>query len=133
MAEEEQQKQELPESPVPKKRGVFRSVLLTLLILVILLVSAFAIMFSTDKGSKFLLNRVLERQQIIHYEYESGNLLKGIILKNVLVTLSAVDVKIDRAEVSLGRPFDHLGLRFGHGYTALWQRRVCAVCDPPQF
>ena len=102
MAEEEQQKQELPESPVPKKRRVFRSVLLTLLILVILLVSAFAIMFSTDKGSKFLLNRVLERQQIIHYEYEGGNLLKGIILKNVLVTLSAVDVKIDRAEVSLG-------------------------------
>ena len=83
MAEEEQQKQELPESPVPKKRRVFRSVLLTLLILVILLVSAFAIMFSTDKGSKFLLNRVLERQQIIHYEYEGGNLLKGIILKNV--------------------------------------------------
>lgn len=102
MAEVEQQKQELPESPLPKKRRVMRSVLLTLLLLVILLVSAFAIMFSTDKGSKFLLNRVLERQHIIHYEYEGGNLLKGIILKNILVTLSAVDVKIDRAEVTLG-------------------------------
>ena len=102
MAEVEQQKQELPESPLPKKRRVMRSVLLTLLLLVILLVSAFAIMFSTDKGSKFLLNRVLERQHIIHYEYEGGNLLKGIVLKNILVTLSAVDVKIDRAEVTLG-------------------------------
>ena len=102
MAEVEQQKQELPEAPTPKKRRVFRSVILTLFILIVLLVSAFAIMFSTDKGSKFLLNRVLERQHIIHYEYEGGNLLKGIILKNVKVTLAAVDVKIDRADVTLG-------------------------------
>jgi translocation and assembly module TamB len=68
----------------------------------VLLIASFAVMFSTDKGSKFLLDRVLERQQIIHYEYEGGNLLSGIILKNILVTLKPVDVKIDRADVTLG-------------------------------
>ncbi len=40
--------------------------------------------------------------KIIHYEYEGGNLLRGIILRNVLVTLKPVDVKIDRADITLG-------------------------------
>ncbi len=70
--------------------------------MLIFLVAALAVMFSTDKGSKFLLDRVLERQQIIHYEYEGGNLWRGIILRNVLVTLKPVDVKIDRADITLG-------------------------------
>jgi translocation and assembly module TamB len=39
---------------------------------------------------------------MIRYEYEGGNLLRGIILKNVLVQLKAVDVSLDRADVSLG-------------------------------
>ena len=99
MAEVEQQD---TKTPRPKKRRILRSVLLTLLIVLVLLVASFAVMFSTDKGSKFLLDRVLERQQIIHYEYEGGNLLQGIILKNVLVTLKPVDVKIDRADIKLG-------------------------------
>ena len=100
MAEVEQQQD--TKTPRPKKRRILRSVLLTLLIVLVLLVASFAVMFSTDKGSKFLLDRVLERQQIIHYEYEGGNLLQGIILKNVLVTLKPVDVKIDRADIKLG-------------------------------
>ncbi|MCT8088348.1 translocation/assembly module TamB domain-containing protein [Acinetobacter sp. C_4_1] len=100
MAEVEQQPE--TETPRPKKRRILRSVLFTLLIVFVLLIASFAVMFSTDKGSKFLLNRVLERQQIIHYEYEGGNLLSGIILKNILVTLKPVDVKIDRADVTLG-------------------------------
>ena len=100
MAEVEQQPE--TEIPRPKKRRILRSVLLTLLIVLVLLIASFAVMFTTDKGSKFLLDRVLERQQIIHYEYEGGNLLNGIILKNILVTLKPVDVKIDRADVTLG-------------------------------
>ena len=100
MAEVEQQPE--TETPRPKKRRILRSVLFTLLIVFVLLIASFAVMFSTDKGSKFLLDRVLERQQIIHYEYEGGNLLSGIILKNILVTLKPVDVKIDRADVTLG-------------------------------
>ncbi|MGE8557398.1 MAG: translocation/assembly module TamB domain-containing protein [Acinetobacter sp.] len=100
MAEVEQQPE--TETPRPKKHRIIRSVLFTLLIVFVLLIASFAVMFSTDKGSKFLLDRVLERQHIIHYEYEGGNLLSGIILKNILVTLKPVDVKIDRADVTLG-------------------------------
>ncbi|WP_166169055.1 translocation/assembly module TamB domain-containing protein [Acinetobacter sp. SA01] len=100
MAEVEQHPE--TETPRPKKRRILKSVLFTLLIVFVLLIASFAVMFSTDKGSKFLLDRVLERQQIIHYEYEGGNLLSGIILKNILVTLKPVDVKIDRADVTLG-------------------------------
>lgn len=100
MAEIEQQQE--TQIPRPKKSRIIRSVLLTLLIVLVLLIASFAVMFSTDKGSRFLLDRVLERQQIIHYEYEGGNLLYGIILKNITVTLKPVDVKIDRADISLG-------------------------------
>ena len=87
---------------VPKKRRIFRSILLSVLFSLIFLLSVLAILFSTDKGSKFLLDQVMQRQEIIHYEYEGGNLWRGIILKNVLVTLKPVDVKIDRADVKLG-------------------------------
>ncbi|OTG71666.1 hypothetical protein B9T23_15390 [Acinetobacter terrae] len=100
MAEVEQQPE--TETPRPKKRRILRSVLFTLLIVLVLLIASFAVMFTTDKGSKFLLDRVLQSQKIIHYEYESGNLLHGIILKNILVSLKPVDVKIDRADVTLG-------------------------------
>ena len=102
MAEVEQQQEPTPPAPLIKQRRIFRSVILTLLLTLILLVISLAVMFSTDKGSKFLLDQVLQRQQIIQYEYEGGNLWKGIILKNVVVTLKPVDVKIDRADVSLG-------------------------------
>ena len=102
MAEVEQQQEPTPPAPLAKQRRIFRSVILTLLLTLILLVISLAVMFSTDKGSKFLLDQVLQRQQIIQYEYEGGNLWKGIILKNVVVTLKPVDVKIDRADVSLG-------------------------------
>ncbi|RLL31614.1 hypothetical protein D9K80_14775 [Acinetobacter cumulans] len=104
MADQEQQQENnnLPEVSVPKRRRILRSVLLTLGFIIVSLVAALAVMFSTDKGSKFLLDRVLERQQIIQYEYEGGNLWRGIILRNVLVSLKPVDVKIDRADVKLG-------------------------------
>lgn len=103
MAEvEQQEEQQTPEQQSPKRRSVVRSILLLIVFLLVFLVAALAVMFSTDKGSKFLLDRVLSTQKIIHYEYESGSLLNGIILKNVLVTLKPVDVKIDRADVSLG-------------------------------
>ena len=88
--------------PKKKKRRILRNTLISIAILLITIVVALAVMFSTDKGSRFLLDRVLEQQKIIHYEYEGGNLLQGIILKHIVVTLSAVDVKIDRADVKLG-------------------------------
>ncbi|WP_419820505.1 translocation/assembly module TamB domain-containing protein [Acinetobacter sp.] len=98
----EQQNDQLKQEQAPKKRNILRNILMSLLLVIILLIAALAVMFSTDKGSKFLLDRVASSQKIIDYQYESGNLLQGIILKNVLVTLSSVDVKIDRADISLG-------------------------------
>lgn len=98
----EQQNDQLKQAQTPKKRNILRNILMSLLLVIILLIAALAVMFSTDKGSKFLLDRVASSQKIIDYQYEGGNLIQGIILKNVLVTLAAVDVKIDRADVSLG-------------------------------
>ncbi|MCU4356862.1 translocation/assembly module TamB domain-containing protein [Acinetobacter ursingii] len=94
---------EQPATPTPpKKRRILRNALLTLLIVIVFLVAALGVMFTTDRGSKFLLDRVMERQHILSYEYDGGNLLKGIILKNIWVKLKDLDVKIDKADVSLG-------------------------------
>lgn len=98
MGEFEQQPAQKPE----KKRRILRSVLFTFGIILLFLVSALTIMVSTDRGSKFLLDRVMERQQIIRYEYEGGNLLNGIILRNILVKLKELDIKIDHADIGLG-------------------------------
>ena len=95
----EQENNQLEPEATPKKRRLLRNIFWSVLLVVILLIAALAVMFSTDKGSKFLLDRVVASQQIIYYEYEGGNLLKGIILKNILVTLKPVDIKIDRADI----------------------------------
>ncbi|SPL69324.1 translocation/assembly module TamB domain-containing protein [Acinetobacter stercoris] len=100
MAETEQQ--DLTPIPPEQKSKWLRNTLLVLALLVVLIVSALVVMITTDKGSKFLLDRVASSQSMIHYEYEKGNLLQGIVLKNILVTLTSVDVKIDSADVSLG-------------------------------
>ncbi|MDQ9011068.1 translocation/assembly module TamB domain-containing protein [Acinetobacter gerneri] len=100
MAEQEQP--DLTPESLEKTSRWLRNTLLAIGIVLLIIVCAFVVMITTDKGSKFLLDRVAASQKIIHYEYEKGNLLQGIVLKNVLVTLTAVDVKIDRADVSLG-------------------------------
>ncbi|WP_445115897.1 translocation/assembly module TamB domain-containing protein [Acinetobacter sp. WZC-1] len=105
MAEVEQQdvqKNRQPSGQPPVKRHLLRNILLSVGLLLVLLVAALTVMVSTDKGSKFLLDRVLSAQQTISYQYEGGNLLQGIILKNILVNLSSVEVRVDRADVSLG-------------------------------
>ncbi|WOE32562.1 MULTISPECIES: translocation/assembly module TamB domain-containing protein [unclassified Acinetobacter] len=98
---EVQQQLETPTPPQPKRK-ILKSILYVLLFVLVFVIAALALMVSTDRGSKFLLDRVLENQKTIHYEYEGGNLLRGVILKNILVTLKSVDVKIDRADVALG-------------------------------
>ena len=94
--------QQLPPTRPRQQRRILRSIALIVLIILLLLVSSLLVMMSTDKGSRFLLDRVLQSQKVIKYEYESGNLLSGIILKNVLLQVKAVDVSLDRADVSLG-------------------------------
>lgn len=86
----------------PKQRNTVRNIIVSILLIFLLLAVALVVMFSTNAGSKFLLDRVLERQQIISYQYEGGNLWRGLILRQVWVNLASVDVKIDRADVNLG-------------------------------
>jgi translocation and assembly module TamB len=82
MSEVEQQ---LTPSNGPKKqRHTIRTIVLVLLMTLVVLISSLLVMMSTDKGSRFLLDRVLQSQKMIRYEYESGNLLSGIILKMFL-------------------------------------------------
>ena len=103
MAEDQEPQAQQEAEPTPEpRRSLLRRIVLTILVILIFFVAALVLMFSTDKGSKFLLDRALSTQQIIKYEYEGGNLWQGISLKNVLVAVKAVDVKIDRAEVKLG-------------------------------
>ena len=78
-----------PTKPRPPRR-IARNVVLIVLIILLLLVSSLLVMMSTDKGSRFLLDRVLQSQKVIKYEYEGGNLLSGIILKNVLLQVKAI-------------------------------------------
>ncbi len=73
--------------------------LLGLLLLIIVALGLFA---SSDRGSKWLLEFVLDRQQTITYQYEDGNLIQGIIIKDILVKVKDVEVKINRADVHLG-------------------------------
>ena len=85
-----------------QKRRIVRTIVLLLLIMLLFLFSSVLLMMSTDKGSRFLLDRALQSQKVIRYQYESGNLLQGIILKNIVVQLKSTDVTLDRADVSLG-------------------------------
>ena len=102
MVENQPQPEQEQQPEVVPKSAVYLEVFYCRSFFSYFLLSVLAILFSTDKGSKFLLDQVMQRQEIIHYEYEGGNLWRGIILKNVLVTLKPVDVKIDRADVKLG-------------------------------
>ena len=99
MSEAEQQPTLSEQAP---KRHVLRSMMWILGLFVLSLVLVLGYMFSTDRGSKFLLDRVLEQQSMIHYKYQRGNLLSGIVLNDVLVSLASVDVEIAHAEVVLG-------------------------------
>ncbi len=82
MAEVEQQPTSAPSSP--KKRRILRSFLLTILIILLLLVASIIIMMSTDRGSRFLLDRVLQAQQVIKYEYEGVIYFGELFLKILL-------------------------------------------------
>ena len=89
-------------APTSKQQNTLRNLVVSIFLILLLLAAALVLMFTTNTGSKFLLDRVLERQQIIQYQYEAGNLWRGIILRNVSVNLASVNVALDRADVSLG-------------------------------
>ena len=89
-------------NPTPKQRRVLRSIVLVLLMLLLLLISALVVMVSTNKGSQFLLDRVLSQQKMMEYQYGKGNLLSGITLNKLHIKLKKMEIKADSAEVELG-------------------------------
>lgn len=101
MVEVEQQEPQAPQQ-TPKKRSILRGVIYSFVFIFVCLLASIVVMVSTDKGSKFLLDRVLSTQSLIQYQYESGNIVQGIILKNIRIGLTDLEIKVDRADVSLG-------------------------------
>lgn len=84
------------------KSGWLKRIFISLLLIFVVLLAALAIMFSTERGSKFLLDRVLSHQSMLKYQYERGSFLDGLILNNVDVNLDALEIKIKRADLVIG-------------------------------
>lgn len=99
MTEQQQQPETFAAQP---KRRIWRTVALSFLGILLLLVVALAVMFSTDRGSQFLLDRVLQSQKMIRYEYEGGNFLNGLTLRKMDINISGIEVKVKRAKVVIG-------------------------------
>lgn len=103
MADDEQHQEPQAQQPEQKnKRLVLKGVLWGILLVIVCLFAAIAVMVSTDKGSRFLLDRVLSKQSMIQYKYQSGNIVQGIIVRDLAIHLKDLDIKTDRAEVALG-------------------------------
>ncbi|MBF7687110.1 translocation/assembly module TamB domain-containing protein [Acinetobacter rathckeae] len=84
------------------QRSWLKRILWSVLGTLIVLFVALAIMFSTDRGSQFLLDRVLKNQSMMSYQYESGSFLSGLMLKNLDIHLTDLDVKMKHANVVIG-------------------------------
>lgn len=110
------QQQPQPQSElIVNKRRIGRTIALTFLGILLLLVVALAMMVSTDRGSRFLLDRVLQSQNMISYEYEGGNFLRGLTLGKLDIRVSGIDVKVKRAKVVIGwRAIVQKELHFSH-------------------
>lgn len=112
MTEQQQQPENLA---TQSTRHILRTVVLSFLGIILLLVVALAVMFSTDRGSQFLLDRVLQSQKIIKYEYEGGNFLKGLTLRKMDIKVNGIEIKVKRAKVIIGwRAIVEKELHFSH-------------------
>ncbi|OUY07085.1 translocation/assembly module TamB domain-containing protein [Acinetobacter populi] len=98
--------EQLPETTPPQSKGkiwrIIRWIVLGLIGFLLALIIALGLLASSDRGSHWLLDFVMNRQQMVHYQYEQGNLVRGLILKDILVKVKDVEVQIDRADVRLG-------------------------------
>ncbi|KAA8734793.1 hypothetical protein F4V57_03260 [Acinetobacter qingfengensis] len=92
----------LPEQPQLRAKRIIKWVVFSLLGLLFLLLVALGFLASSDKGSRWLLELIMNRQQIVQYQYEKGNLINGLNLKNIVVKVKNTELKIDQAEVRPG-------------------------------
>ncbi|MBF7685197.1 translocation/assembly module TamB domain-containing protein [Acinetobacter sp. B10A] len=87
---------------ISPQRSWLKRILWSVLGTFIVLFFALAVMFSTDKGSQFLLDRVLKNQSMMTYEYDSGSFLSGLILKSLNIHLTDLDVNMKHVNVVIG-------------------------------
>ncbi|WP_092749081.1 translocation/assembly module TamB domain-containing protein [Acinetobacter boissieri] len=87
---------------LPPKRSWLKRILWSVLGTFIVLFVALAVMFSTNRGSEFLLDRVLKNQSMMSYEYDGGSFLSGLMLKNLDINLPDLEVKMKHANVVIG-------------------------------
>ncbi|MDO4223228.1 MAG: translocation/assembly module TamB domain-containing protein [Acinetobacter sp.] len=85
-----------------KKRFSWKTLIVSLLLIIILALASVVAMLSTDRGSRFFFERVLSHQQKVSYQYVGGNLWQGITLNQLLVDLAPTQIKADSAVVHLG-------------------------------
>lgn len=94
-----------PEQKTPRLKKtwrILRWLMLSIVVLILLLAVAIFALASSDKGSRWLLEFVMNRQQMISYQYHSGNLVRGIIVRDILVKVKDVEVKVAQADIQLG-------------------------------
>ncbi|MFT4020972.1 MAG: translocation/assembly module TamB domain-containing protein [Acinetobacter sp.] len=84
------------------KGRILKTMIWTLIFIIIVVFATLAVMFATDRGSRFLLDRVLQSQKMIQYRYESGNFLNGLILDEIKLSVGTTEVKVKRADVVIG-------------------------------
>lgn len=87
---------------VTKRRFSWKMVVMVLIAFVVCLISAIGVIFSTDKGTRFFLERVLDQQKIISYQYAGGSFWKGIVLNQLSLKFDKVTIQADQANVRLG-------------------------------
>ena len=89
-------------SATTQKSRILKNIAYIAVFTLLALVLVLAVMFGTNQGSKFLLDRALSSQDVVSYEYKGGNLYSGIQLKEVKVNLSNVEVTVTEPELKLG-------------------------------
>lgn len=101
----EQNLEELTPQQPPKAKKTWRIVrwlIIFIISLILLLVVSLFALASSDRGSEWLLEFAMDRQKMVSYRYEKGNLLQGIIVKDIHVNVKDVEVKVAHADINLG-------------------------------
>jgi translocation and assembly module TamB len=91
-----------PDSEPTAKKSLLAYAVGGLFAVLLLLVVAMGILAHSDRGSRWLLDVIMSRQNLLQYQYQRGNLVDGLSLKNIGIKVKDIEVNIDHAEVRPG-------------------------------
>lgn len=97
-----EKKTQQPNQSRSPQRHWLKKIIWSVIVLILMTLVALAVMFSTERGSRFLLDRVLKHQSMVTYDYEGGSFLSGLKLKNLDLHLTDLDVKMQNVNVVIG-------------------------------